>query len=101
MPTEAEIYRDVALAAIKSSWSWRVAWLLFATMVLLLLGFSFYYDQLKLTMLRDIEARQSAADRWNRFLTGAQHADALKECTRHHGTPLWDDYPALPPAAQR
>ncbi len=96
MPTEAEIYRDVAMAAIKSSWGWRIAWLVLVTIVLLLLLYSAYADQQKMAMLRDLEIRTRDGERWDRLMNEKQHGEILKQCTKHHSTPVWDDYPAVP-----
>ncbi len=96
MPTEAEIYRDVALAAIKSSWGWRIAWLVLVTIVLLLLLYSAYADQQKMAMLRDLERRTRDGEKWDQLITQKQHSEILKQCTRHHMTPIWDDYPQIP-----
>ncbi len=96
MPTEAEIYRDVALAAIKSSWGWRIAWLLLVTVVLLLLAYGAYTDHVKMAMLKEIRANQTDGERWRRLMYDGQHSEVLKQCTKHHTTPAWDDYPAVP-----
>ncbi len=98
MPTEAEIYRDVALAAIKSSWGWRIAWLVLLTIVLLLLLYSAYADQQKLRMLRELQQYTRDGERWDKLMNEKQHGEVLKQCTRHHTTPIWDDYPTPPPA---
>lgn len=104
--TDAEIFRDVALAAIKETWRWRVTTIVIIVLIVLLEVTGAISDVWKMNELQKINGKiernfksYRAKERWDAFLTGTQHRDILqKNCTQHHATPTWENYPQLVPA---
>lgn len=105
--TDAEIFKEVALLAIQSTWRWKTATLIIVLLLLMLGFWAVFADVQKIQLLHTNNAKLdrnlqaiSAHENWQKFIAEPQHRDAiLKTCTQHHAPrPTWyEDIPVEGP----